>query len=60
MRSLVISNREWKLTIFSGDEEIDPAGPGNGPHLHDGGPQLEVGLVHLRAFTDVDLEIISD
>ena len=49
-----------QLTILSWDEEINSARSGDGPDLHNGGPQLQVSLVHLRTLTDINLEIVSD
>ena len=48
------------LTIFRGHKEVNLATSGDRPHLHDGGPQLQVRLVHLRRLADVDLQIIAD
>ena len=30
------------------------------PALDDGGPQLDVGLVHLAALAHVDVEVVAD
>ena len=41
-------------------QHVNFARPCDGPHLHDGCPQLQVSLVHLRTLPDIDLEIVSD
>ena len=48
------------LTVLRGHKEVDLAGSGDGPNLHDGGAQLQVCLVHLRTLPDVDLQVVSD
>ena len=48
------------LTVLRGHEEVNLAGPGDGPDLHDGGAQLQVCLVHLRTLPNVDLQVVSD
>ena len=40
------------LTIFSGHQEVYPARPCDGPHLHNGRPQLQVSLVNEKYFVD--------
>ncbi len=48
------------LTFMRGYEEVDLVSLGVGPALNDGGPQLDVSLVHLAALAHVDLQIVAD
>ena len=56
----MIVKTDGSFAALLNTQEVYLAGPGDGPHLHDGGAQLEVGLVHLRALPHVDLQVVAD